>query len=93
MVAIRDAGKVKQLQELIKDVDQQPDILVGDEGAVEVSSAFRDSGGGGVMVWWWVRQLQESQSLTLTSSRMKGGSWGTNDQKRMLARCSSAKAD
>lgn len=37
MVAIRDAGKVKQLQELIKDVDQQPDILVGDEGAVEVA--------------------------------------------------------
>jgi 1-deoxy-D-xylulose-5-phosphate reductoisomerase len=39
MVAIRDAGKVKQLQELIKDVDTQPDILVGDEGAVEVSQA------------------------------------------------------
>jgi 1-deoxy-D-xylulose 5-phosphate reductoisomerase len=38
MVAIRDAGKVKQLQELIKDVEQQPDILVGDEGAVEVST-------------------------------------------------------
>jgi 1-deoxy-D-xylulose-5-phosphate reductoisomerase len=36
MVAIRDASKVKQLQELIKDVSPQPEILVGDEGAVEV---------------------------------------------------------
>ena len=36
LVAIKDAGKVKQLQELIKDVPQQPEILVGDEGAVEV---------------------------------------------------------
>lgn len=36
MVAIKDASKVKQLQELIKDVPQQPEILVGDEGAVEV---------------------------------------------------------
>lgn len=41
MVAIRDAGKVKQLQELIKDVDAQPDILVGDEGAVEVSQRLQ----------------------------------------------------
>lgn len=40
MVAIKDAGKVKQLQELIKDVDQQPEILVGDEGAVEVSQSL-----------------------------------------------------
>jgi hypothetical protein len=38
MVAIRDASKVKQLQELIKDVSPQPEILVGDEGAVEVSN-------------------------------------------------------
>lgn len=38
LVAIKDAGKVKQLQELIKDVKQQPEILVGDEGAVEVRS-------------------------------------------------------
>lgn len=37
MVAIRDASKVKQLQELIKDVSPQPEILVGDEGAVEVA--------------------------------------------------------
>lgn len=40
MVAIKDDGKVKQLQELIKDVDQQPEILVGDEGAVEVSQSL-----------------------------------------------------
>jgi 1-deoxy-D-xylulose-5-phosphate reductoisomerase len=36
MVAIKDASKVAQLKELIKDVPQQPEILVGDEGAVEV---------------------------------------------------------
>ncbi len=42
LVAIKDAGKVKQLQELIKDVDQQPEILVGDEGAVEVQFLFCD---------------------------------------------------
>ena len=28
---------MKDLQELIKDVPQQPEILVGDEGAVEVA--------------------------------------------------------
>lgn len=36
MVAIKDAAKVKELKELIKDVPLQPEILVGDEGAVEV---------------------------------------------------------
>ena len=33
-------GGVQQLQELIKDVDQQPEILVGDEGTVDVSHAI-----------------------------------------------------
>lgn len=37
MVAIRDAAKVPLLKELIKDVSPQPEILVGDEGAVEVA--------------------------------------------------------
>jgi 1-deoxy-D-xylulose-5-phosphate reductoisomerase len=41
LVAIKDASKVKQLQELIKDVSPQPEILVGDEGAVEVRSLTR----------------------------------------------------
>lgn len=36
-MAIKDAGRVKDLKELIKDVPQQPEILVGDEGAVEVA--------------------------------------------------------
>ena len=47
LVAIKDAGKVKQLQELIKDVPQQPEILVGDEGAVEVRRVGVAVGGGG----------------------------------------------
>ena len=38
LVAIRDASKVPQLRELIADVSPQPEILVGDEGAVEVRS-------------------------------------------------------
>ncbi|GBF99000.1 1-deoxy-D-xylulose 5-phosphate reductoisomerase [Raphidocelis subcapitata] len=37
MVAIRDPSKVPLLKELIKGVPQQPEILVGDEGAVEVA--------------------------------------------------------
>jgi len=37
LVAIKDASKVPLLKELIKDVPQQPEILVGDEGAVEVA--------------------------------------------------------
>jgi 1-deoxy-D-xylulose-5-phosphate reductoisomerase len=37
LVAIREAGKVEQLRELIKDVPRQPEIMVGDEGAVEVA--------------------------------------------------------
>eukprot|EP00879_Flechtneria_rotunda_P017055 GHRR01017862.1.p1 GENE.GHRR01017862.1~~GHRR01017862.1.p1 ORF type:complete len:352 (+),score=114.32 GHRR01017862.1:321-1376(+) len=37
MVAIRNSSKLQQLKELIKDIDQQPEILVGDEGAVEVA--------------------------------------------------------
>ena len=36
LVAIRDASKVSQLKELIKDVHPQPEIMVGDAGAVEV---------------------------------------------------------
>ena len=37
MVAIKDGSKVQALKDLIKDVKQQPEILVGDEGAVEVA--------------------------------------------------------
>lgn len=37
MVAIRDAAKIPQLKEMIKDVREQPEILAGDEGAVEVA--------------------------------------------------------
>ena len=37
MVAIRDASKVEELKEAIKGVDRQPEILVGDEGAIEVA--------------------------------------------------------
>ena len=47
LVAIRDASKVAELKELIKDVSPQPEIMVGDAGAVEVSG----SGGGVVVVW------------------------------------------
>ncbi len=36
-MAVKDASKLPLLKELIKDVPQQPEILVGDEGAVEVS--------------------------------------------------------
>ncbi len=37
MVAIRDASKVEELKEAIRGVDRQPEILVGDEGAIEVA--------------------------------------------------------
>ena len=37
MVAIKDGSKVQELKDLIKDVAQKPEILVGDEGAVEVA--------------------------------------------------------
>mmetsp|Transcript_7769 Transcript_7769/g.19275 ORF Transcript_7769/g.19275 Transcript_7769/m.19275 type:complete len:453 (-) Transcript_7769:278-1636(-) len=37
MVAIRDASKLSELKEMIKGVSPQPEILVGDEGAVEVA--------------------------------------------------------
>ena len=37
MVAIRDSSKVEELKEAIKDVPTQPEILVGDEGAIEVA--------------------------------------------------------
>ncbi|CAK0783147.1 hypothetical protein CVIRNUC_006343 [Coccomyxa viridis] len=37
MVAIRDASRVEELKEAIKGVDRQPEILVGDEGAIEVA--------------------------------------------------------
>ncbi|GAB4820502.1 hypothetical protein N2152v2_007548 [Parachlorella kessleri] len=37
LVAIRDGSKVAQLREAIRDVQAQPEILVGDEGAVEVA--------------------------------------------------------
>lgn len=47
MVAIRDASKVSELKALIKDVPQQPEILVGDEGAVEVRRGIWGRGEGG----------------------------------------------
>jgi len=37
LVAIRDAGKLAELRELLRDAPRQPEILVGDEGAVEVA--------------------------------------------------------
>ena len=37
LVAIRDASKVAELKEAIRDVPRQPEILVGDEGAIEVA--------------------------------------------------------
>ena len=37
VVAIRDAEKVAELKELIRDVPRQPEILVGEEGAIEVA--------------------------------------------------------
>ena len=37
MVAIRDASKIPELKEAIKDLAHQPVILAGDEGAVEVA--------------------------------------------------------
>jgi 1-deoxy-D-xylulose-5-phosphate reductoisomerase len=37
LVAIRDASKVAELKEAIAGVERQPEILVGDEGAVEVA--------------------------------------------------------
>ena len=37
MVAIRDASKLEELKEAIRDVPTQPEILVGDEGAIEVA--------------------------------------------------------
>ena len=37
MVAIRAASKLEELKEAIKDVPTQPEILVGDEGAIEVA--------------------------------------------------------
>eukprot|EP00884_Botryococcus_braunii_P001348 jgi/Botrbrau1/11213/Bobra.0075s0009.1 len=37
LVAIRDASKLGELKEAIKDVQPQPEILVGDEGAIEVA--------------------------------------------------------
>jgi 1-deoxy-D-xylulose 5-phosphate reductoisomerase len=37
LVAIRDAAKLGELKEAIKDVQTQPEILVGDEGAIEVA--------------------------------------------------------
>ncbi len=37
LVAIRDASKLAELRELLRDAPRQPEILVGDEGAVEVA--------------------------------------------------------
>ena len=37
LVAIKDASKVNALRELIKDVQPQPEIMTGEEGAIEVA--------------------------------------------------------
>lgn len=37
LVAIRDASKLQQFKEAIKDVKPQPEILVGEEGTIEVA--------------------------------------------------------
>lgn len=37
LVAIRDGSKVNELKELIRDAPEQPEIVVGDAGAVEVA--------------------------------------------------------
>ena len=37
LVALRDASKVKDLKELIKDVDKQPEIMTGQQGAIAVA--------------------------------------------------------
>jgi 1-deoxy-D-xylulose-5-phosphate reductoisomerase len=37
LVAIRDASKLAELKEAIKDVKPQPEILVGEEGTIEVA--------------------------------------------------------
>lgn len=37
MVALKDGAKLKALEDLIADVKQKPEILVGDEGAIEVA--------------------------------------------------------
>lgn len=37
MVAIKDASKVKELKEALSGLDYTPEILVGDEGAIEVA--------------------------------------------------------
>nr|AEY80027.1 1-deoxy-D-xylulose 5-phosphate reductoisomerase [Haematococcus lacustris] len=37
MVAIKDGSKLAALKEAIKDLPEQPELLVGDEGAVEVA--------------------------------------------------------
>ena len=37
VVAIRDASKVAELKEAIQGVQPQPEILVGEEGAIEVA--------------------------------------------------------
>ena len=38
VVAIRDASKVAELREAIKGVDPQPEILTGDQGAIDVAA-------------------------------------------------------
>lgn len=37
MVALKNASKLNDLKELIKDAEVQPELLVGDEGAIEVA--------------------------------------------------------
>lgn len=37
LVALRDASKVEELKELLRGAPVQPEIVVGDEGAVEVA--------------------------------------------------------
>ena len=38
VVAIRDASKVAELKEAIKGVSPQPEILTGDQGAIDVAA-------------------------------------------------------
>ena len=38
VVAIRDASRVAELKEAIRGVDPQPEILTGDQGAIDVAA-------------------------------------------------------
>ena len=38
LVAVRDGSRLEELRELIKDAPRQPEIVVGDQGAIDVAS-------------------------------------------------------